>query len=90
MFMNDPDYVPSVFVFSINKDKRSHYERLIKRIRNKAAEGCSHKNDEVPPPLQTPSNSNTIEQATNNVPYATESIEDNMLAEENGSAINFY
>ena len=21
MFMNDPDYVPSVFVFSINKDK---------------------------------------------------------------------
>ena len=28
MFMNDPDYVPSVFVFSINKDKRSRYERV--------------------------------------------------------------
>ena len=43
MFMNDPDYVLSVFVFSnatSNKDKRSHYERLRKRTKSKGAKGC--------------------------------------------------
>jgi len=51
-FINDPDYVPSVFVFSnttSNEDKRCCYERLMKRRRHKhakaaARKGHSHKN----------------------------------------------
>ena len=48
---------------------------------NKAIKGCSHKHNKVPqlsPSLQTPSNA-IIEQATNNVPYTAESIEDNNI-----------
>ena len=58
----------------------------MKCIRNKAAKGCSHKHGEVPqlsPSHQTPSIA--IEEATNNVPYTTKSIEDNMPAEENAT-----
>ena len=86
MFMNDPDYVPSVFVFSnatSDKDKRSRYERLRKRIRGKGARGrqslkCNHLvADEVPwrlsvsPQAQTPND--LIEQTTNNELHANDS-----------------
>ena len=61
MFMNDPDYVPSVFVYSTNagsnKDKRSRYERLRKCTRNKGAKGCQsfkHQRNEVPQPSPSP------------------------------------
>ena len=85
MFMNDPDYVPSVFVFSnatSDKDKRSRYERLRKRTRGKGARGRqsrkrNHHADEVPrrlsvsPQAQTPND--LIEQTTNNELHANDS-----------------
>ena len=82
MFIN----VPSVFVFS-NNLKYLIRTQNDPANENKAIKGCSHKHNKVPqlsPSLQTPSNV-IIEQATNNVPYTTESIEDNMPAEENGT-----
>ena len=78
MFMN----VPSVFVFSNNL---KHLIRINDPANeNKAIKGCSHKHNNVPQlssSLQTPSNA-IIEQATNNVPYTAESIEDNICLQK--------
>ena len=88
MFINDPDYVPSVFVFSSitsYKDRRSRYERLMKR-RKKVAKG-PHKHDH----LDNVSQLSPSVQATEQDPFTediseddTESIEDNVKSIEDG------
>ena len=91
--MNDPDYVPSVFVYSnatSNKDKQSGYERLRKRTKSKGAKGHQSRkrnhHDEVPrqpsasPQAQAPND--LIEQTANNELHANDSTGDSELSED--------
>ena len=90
-FINNPDYVPSVFIFSnttCNKDKKSRYERLLKRRRKqhkattekRCKRASKHVNlaDDEMPDLD-------LDQAVNDVPsmMVTENSGEDVVTEEN-------
>ena len=83
MFQNDPDYVPSVFVFSnttSNKDKQSRYERLLKRRRS-SSQAATQKGQHVNSVATDVHRDEAAQDlATNDVPIST--IEDNENNEE--------